>query len=132
MAERYWLDVVDDQLRDLNDYAAEILDATVPAPPDGMPPAGAWIRGIEIDRDFRVRPSSPWHQVSGGCLTHIGRWESCSSLAGRRRSCGVSSTTSTPTPPAAVAGRTNGRLRDRPGRTTGVRDLWTLLTGPED
>lgn len=68
-----WRDVVDAQLAELNTRATATLDRMAPAP-DGLPPAGSWIRVVKLNDDGQGKPVTPWHHVVGwdgpiGCLS---------------------------------------------------------------
>lgn len=55
---------LEDQLVELNEIATRTLVAGEPEP-DGLPPAGSWIRAYRMDVDLQAIPASPWHYVIG-------------------------------------------------------------------
>ena len=61
------------QLAELDDRAVRELGELHPEP-EGLPPAGSWIRAVQVDDDGHARPMTPWHVVKGwdapiGCLS---------------------------------------------------------------
>jgi hypothetical protein len=64
------------QLGELNELATRQLEFNedLEPAPDGLPPAGSWIRAQRVDLDGVARPIGPWHLVttwnaSSGCLS---------------------------------------------------------------
>jgi hypothetical protein len=63
MVAEFWPSI-EEQLASLNRHAADVLQEHEPAP-EGLPPAGSWIRALKVDDDLQATPASPWHLVAG-------------------------------------------------------------------